>query len=138
VTLLMNNLASVLREQGRLDEAEPLLREALALRIQVYGPDHPRVAVSHYNLGRLLHAGGRTDEGITHLRMTLDIDRRAYGPLHPEIGADAFQLGRALVDAGQCADALIVLAEADSVFRTHADSAGVARTDEARRSCSQS
>lgn len=135
VMLLMNNLASVLREQDRFDEAEPLLREALELRIQVYGADHPRVAVSHYNLGRLLHASGRTAEGITHLRTTLDIDRRAYGPLHPEIGTDAFQLGSALVDAGQCDDALIVLAEADSVFRTHADSAGLARTDAARRHC---
>jgi serine/threonine-protein kinase len=135
VTLLMNNLASVLREQGRLDEAEPLLREALALRIQVYGSDHPRVAVSHYNLGRLLRARGRTDEGITHLRTTLDIDRRAYGALHPEIGADAFQLGSALVDAGRCAEAHVVLAEADSVFRIHADSAGLARTEEARRAC---
>jgi tetratricopeptide (TPR) repeat protein len=133
--LLMNNLASVLREQGRLDEAEPLLREALALRIQVYGSDHPRVAVSHYNLGRLLRARGRTDEGITHLRTTLDIDRRAYGALHPEIGADAFQLGSALVDAGRCAEAHVVLAEADSVFRIHADSAGLARTEEARRAC---
>jgi eukaryotic-like serine/threonine-protein kinase len=138
VMLLMNNLASVLREQGRFDEAEPLLREALALRIQVYGSDHPRVAVSHYNLGRLLHALGRTEEAITHLRTTLDIDRRAYGPLHPEIGADAFQLGSTLVDAGRCADALIVLAEADSVFRTHADSAGISRTGEARQHCSSS
>jgi tetratricopeptide (TPR) repeat protein/predicted Ser/Thr protein kinase len=137
VMLLMNNLASVLREQDRFDEAEPLLREALDLRIQVYGPDHPRVAVSHYNLGRLLHARGRIDEGITHLRTTLDIDRRAYGPLHPEIGVDAFQLGSALVDAGQCPDALVALAEADAVFRTHADSAGIARTDEARQLCSQ-
>lgn len=137
VMLLMNNLASVLREQDRFDEAEPLLREALALRIQVYGSDHPRVAVSHYNLGRLLHARGNIEEAITHLRTTLDIDRRAYGPSHPEVGADAFQLGSALVDAGQCEDALAVLAEADSVFRTHADSAGLARTHEERRPCSQ-
>jgi eukaryotic-like serine/threonine-protein kinase len=47
---LLNNLALTLDAQGKLDEAESLFREALALRKQLFGNEHPDVAVSLANL----------------------------------------------------------------------------------------
>ena len=40
-TALVGNLASLLKEQGKLAEAEPLYREALEGRREVLGPRHP-------------------------------------------------------------------------------------------------
>ena len=37
---LLNNIAMLLRQQDRLDEAEPFLRRALAGSEQTLGPDH--------------------------------------------------------------------------------------------------
>ena len=50
-----SNLAGLLKELGRLDEAEALYREALRQR-----PDEPGL---HYNLGLVLLLRGRLDEG---------------------------------------------------------------------------
>lgn len=96
VLLSMNNLASVLREQGRMEEAEVLFRDALALRVQVYGDDHPSGGPSRCNLGRLLHARGRPDEAAVHLRAALDIDRCAH--------ADSAGLARTAAVRAACED----------------------------------
>jgi len=41
----LNNLAVFLIDLDRIDEAEPLLRDALVNRIEIYGEEHPMVAV---------------------------------------------------------------------------------------------
>jgi Flp pilus assembly protein TadD len=38
----LNNLAVLLRRKDRSDEAEPLYREALAMRRKLLGPEHGR------------------------------------------------------------------------------------------------
>ena len=43
VATQLNNLAELLRAQGKLDEAEPLCKESLAIDKQAYGNDHPEV-----------------------------------------------------------------------------------------------
>ena len=40
--------------QGKLDEAEPLFKQALAIYKKVYGEEHPRVATALNNLAQLL------------------------------------------------------------------------------------
>src|SRR5205085_2700699 len=42
----INNLAELLQDTNRLDEAEPLYRRALALWEKSLGPDHPDVATT--------------------------------------------------------------------------------------------
>ncbi|CAN0422877.1 unnamed protein product, partial [Discosporangium mesarthrocarpum] len=51
---VLNNLAVVLSEQGKAEEAEPLHRRALDLRQRCLGPNHPDVATLRSNLAASL------------------------------------------------------------------------------------
>ncbi|WP_292619852.1 MULTISPECIES: tetratricopeptide repeat protein [unclassified Nitrobacter] len=55
----MDNLASVYKDEGRYAEAEPLYKQALAIREKALPPDHPDVAQSRKNLADLDSAQGR-------------------------------------------------------------------------------
>ena len=48
----LNNLAVLLKDTNRLEEAEPLMRRALDIWEKAYGPDHPQVATGLNNLAR--------------------------------------------------------------------------------------
>jgi len=52
----------VLRTLGKYQEAEPLLRRALAIAERTLGPKHPHVAKVLENLAALDRALGRDDE----------------------------------------------------------------------------
>ncbi len=58
----LNNLASLYRDQGRYDEAEPLHQRALAIFEKALGPDHPDVATTLENYAALLQEVGRDAE----------------------------------------------------------------------------
>ena len=55
----LNKLAELLQDTSRLEEAEPLMRRALAIDEKAYGPDHPAVAKDLNNLARLLTRNAR-------------------------------------------------------------------------------
>jgi hypothetical protein len=54
--MCLNNLALLLHATNRLSKAEPLMRRALAIDEQSYGPEHPEVAIALNNLAALLWA----------------------------------------------------------------------------------
>ena len=72
----LNNLGNVLRAQGRLREAEPLLREALEKRRRVLGEEHPSTLRSINSLGVLLQAQGRLREAEPYFREALEQQQR--------------------------------------------------------------
>jgi len=51
-------LALTLQAQGKLDEAEPLMRRDLSITEKSLGPDHPDVATGLNNLAQLLQVHG--------------------------------------------------------------------------------
>ena len=50
----VGNLAALLQDRGRLEEAEPLHRRALEARERTLGPEHPKTLKSVNNLAGLL------------------------------------------------------------------------------------
>ena len=52
----------MLKQQGKLEEAEPLSREALEGMREVHGPRHPSTLIAVDNLATLLVESGRTEE----------------------------------------------------------------------------
>ena len=44
----------VSQDQGKLSEAEPLMRRSLAIKEKALGPDHPDVAISLSSIASLL------------------------------------------------------------------------------------
>ncbi|MHC4620694.1 MAG: tetratricopeptide repeat protein [Planctomycetota bacterium] len=53
VAICLNNLAQLLKETGRLKEAEPLMHRALEIFTRSLGPDHPNTLRVKRNLEKL-------------------------------------------------------------------------------------
>jgi len=79
----LNNLAALLYSQGKLDEAEPLCRRALAGYETKLGPDHPSTLMSVKNLAGLLASPGKLVEAEPLYRRALAGREAKLGPDHP-------------------------------------------------------
>jgi CHAT domain-containing protein/tetratricopeptide (TPR) repeat protein len=101
----LNNLGSVFQSQGRLTEAEILLREALAMRRRLIKGDHPNLALSLNNLGLLLKDQGRLAEAEPLLRDALAIYRRLFRGDHPDLATSVNNMGILLLAQGRLAEA---------------------------------
>lgn len=88
--VILNSLAGLLLDQGRIDEAGKALRKALQKR--------ERYAEAHYNLGRVHRASGRLDLAQGSFRRALSID--------PRLARAALELGRICYDSGRSWEAL--------------------------------
>ena len=90
----LNNLAQLLQATNRLAEAEPLMRRALAIDEDSFGPEHPNVAIDLNNLAQLLQATNRLAEAEPLMRRALAIDEASFGPDHPNVAMRPQQPGR--------------------------------------------
>ena len=79
----LNNLAHLLKAQGKLGEAEPLYRRSLSILEQTLGPNHPDVAQSLNNLALLFQAQGKLGEAAPLYRRSIQIFTQSLGPEHP-------------------------------------------------------
>ncbi|WP_367134561.1 FxSxx-COOH system tetratricopeptide repeat protein [Saccharothrix sp. HUAS TT1] len=116
---LLDRAATYLQTQGRLDEALPLFRRALAMTEAEHGPDHASVAVELNNLGLVLRRLGRHGEARELLERALATNERLYGPDHPDVANVLNILGLALIDSDRAADALPLLERALTIDRAH-------------------
>jgi tetratricopeptide (TPR) repeat protein len=98
-------LSRLLRDQGRMNEAESLVRRVLAIVERIRGLDHPDVARGLIDLATLLQDTNRLAEAEPLLRRALAIDERAYGADHPRVGSDLSHLAHLLRDTGRLGEA---------------------------------
>ena len=104
-SMLQNNLGSLLQAQGKLDEAEPLLREALDARRTTLGDQHPNTLASINNLGGLLMDQGKLKEAEALGREALEAMRATLGDRHPDTLSSISNLGVLLQDQGKLDEA---------------------------------
>src|SRR5262249_15418484 len=83
----VNNLAFIYQGQGRLGEAEPLYKRALAMREKALPAGHPYIATSLNNLAFLYHAQGRLAEAEPLYMRALEMREKALPAGHPDIAA---------------------------------------------------
>jgi serine/threonine protein kinase len=107
----LNNLGVLNRELGQPAKAEPLLREAIAMRRQVLGPRHPDVAITLVELSRALREQGKLAESEPPAREALSIRREAFGDEHRETATSKSDLGQILMWGGDLAGAERLLRE---------------------------
>jgi tetratricopeptide (TPR) repeat protein len=74
-----NNLAELLRTQGKYDQAELLYRRAIEIGERVLGKDHPDVARDYSNLALLLHAQGKYEQAEPLYRRAIEINETVLG-----------------------------------------------------------
>jgi serine/threonine protein kinase/tetratricopeptide (TPR) repeat protein len=82
---IASELAVLLKNMERTEEAEPLYREALEIRQRVLG-DHPLTAQSHNNLGVFLRGIGEEEAALEHAEKALEVYRASLGDDHRDVG----------------------------------------------------
>lgn len=106
------NLAFLHRWTLRYAESEAGYREALALRLAIYGPDHPQVAATQNDLAAILEFRGAYEEAEVLYRRGLETDRRCSGPRSLAVGSKLNNLGGLLRKMGRLVEAQGLLEEA--------------------------
>ena len=93
----------MLQATNRLAEAEPLIRRALAIDEQSFGPAHPNVAIHLNNLATLLQDTNRLAEAEPLSRQMVGIFldfTRSTGHEHPNLYAALNNYASILADLG--------------------------------------
>ena len=92
----LQHLALLYQEQGRLEDALPMLTRALTLEERAAGDEHPDVATALSLLAGLQVRRGQYADAEDHYRRALNIDENALGSRHPGVAASASNLGATL------------------------------------------
>ena len=100
-----SNLATVLGDLGRLEEAETENRAVLEIWRRMLGEEHPNTLASRSNLATVLGALGRLEEAETENRAVLEIRRRMLGEEHPNTLTSRSNLATVLGDLGRLEEA---------------------------------
>ncbi|MBI3948720.1 MAG: tetratricopeptide repeat protein [Armatimonadetes bacterium] len=102
---LMNDLGLLLHARAQYAEAEPLMRRALAINEESFGPEHPNVAIRLNNLAALLQATNRLAEAEPLMRRALAIEEGSFGPEHPNVAIHLNNLAQLLQATNRLAEA---------------------------------
>lgn len=117
VATVAGNLAVVLLELERTDEARRLLERALAIRRAVFGARDPLIAESLNNLAELERRTGRLDRARTLHEAALGLRREVLDDGHPDVAESLNNLGVLLHDLGEAEAAAAHLGEAHGIRR---------------------
>jgi len=79
-----HHLAWALKELGRLDEAETMLRSIVDRRRRVLGAEHPDTLASTLNLANVVYKQGRMAEAEEILTELIPIQKRVLGESHTD------------------------------------------------------
>ena len=103
---LLENMGTLVAEQGKYDEALGYVQHALAIHEKVDGPESMRVAQSSVDLALILGSQGNYKEAETYARRGLRLYEKTLGPANPDVGWSWFQIGYALEGQGRIEEAL--------------------------------
>jgi tetratricopeptide (TPR) repeat protein len=81
---MLNQAGYYLQAQGQYQQAEPLYLEALEIRKQVLGTNHPDYATSLNNLANLYREQGRYEQAAPLSQQALEITKQVLGTNHPD------------------------------------------------------
>lgn len=81
----INNLAVLLMEQGKLEEAGEQHKRALSIRTKLFGENHTDAATSYHNMALLCKRQGKLAEAEEHYRKALSIRTKLFGEIHPDV-----------------------------------------------------
>ncbi|WP_428264588.1 tetratricopeptide repeat protein [Haliangium sp.] len=90
----LSNKAIVVKHMGHYEQARALYEQALSIREQISGPDHPKVATLLNNLALVLEHEGAYRETQRLLERSLAIKQRTLGEEHPKLATAYNNLAR--------------------------------------------
>ena len=94
-------LGNALSAEGRLEEAEGVVRDNLARARALYGTGHRMAMGIRFNLGLVLDGQGKSEEAA-HVYTELNTEQqRVLGPEHPDTLMSAMQIANSDLNAGR-------------------------------------
>ncbi|WBB88189.1 tetratricopeptide repeat protein [Micromonospora sp. WMMC264] len=102
---IRNNLADIMRWQGRYAEAETGYREVLAARIRLLGADHPDTLSTRHHLAVVMQEQGRYAEAETGYREVVAARIRLLGADHSDTLKTRNNLAVVMQEQGRYAEA---------------------------------
>ena len=105
------------RDQGRHEEAEPLIKHGLSVRERLQGSEHPQTLVAVNNLAALYLDQGRLGEAAELFRRVLDVRERVLGLEHPDTLLSVNNLASALDGQGRYVESLPLYTRAADAYR---------------------
>lgn len=115
VAASLHALAESYRLDGRIDHAEELHENALKMRMQRHGDQHPLVATSLLHLADHYQSLNRRIEAEPLYRMALCIRQRELGPWHPDVAACLDRLASLYRGTGRETDAAFLAKRAATI-----------------------
>jgi tetratricopeptide (TPR) repeat protein len=127
----INNVAWVLMNQDRPDEAEPLYAEVLAMQRKLFGDAHPDLAVALNNVGFARDRRGDLRGAEASYLEALRMNRRLLGERHPEVAKMMSNLALVIYAQGRRSEAIdlqraSLAMRRDLLGNEHPDVAGAA------------
>jgi len=98
---LLQASAETMREVGLIERALAPQEDALEIRREQLGHDHPNTLDSIDHLGLLHVSLGEPDTAMTYLRKALEERRRVLGAEHPDTLASIYHVGTQLFRLGE-------------------------------------
>jgi len=109
---LYETLGTLYENLGKFDQADSLLKSALAKRESLFGHDSPQVAETLVAIGLLRDDQARLPDAEQTVREGLAIEKRHLASNHPAIAKATTALGKVLEDRGSYDMAIQALNEA--------------------------
>lgn len=94
IAITYNDLAVVLYEMEEYEEAENLLKKALQIQTDSYGPDSIVLSTTCSNLGLVCSGYGEHGKAVDYYEKALELQRSCYGELHPGTAVICCNLGQ--------------------------------------------
>jgi tetratricopeptide (TPR) repeat protein len=82
---IFNNMAKVLQQRGRYDEAMEMYQKALGVTISAFGREHGEVGTTYAKMASVLHQQGRLEEAISMYKKALAVTVPALGATHSSV-----------------------------------------------------
>ena len=98
--------------QGKLEQAQPLILEALALRRSSEGPLSPGVSDNLNTLGQIAYMRQDLPAAERYFRGNVAVDQKVLGPNHPDFATTLNNLARVLLEERKFAEATPMLERA--------------------------
>jgi tetratricopeptide (TPR) repeat protein len=98
-------LGNLLRDQGRLEEIEPLAREAVSVLEGRLGPEHPEIVATLTYLAQIEGELDKNAEAERLLARAIAIQEKSLGPNHPQVANTLERYAEALQATGHEAEA---------------------------------
>lgn len=115
--VMLNKVAVLYQESGRLRECEALCRKLLSTYESLYGPEHPEAISATGNLGWILFLLDRSEEALGLLRRAQEAARRVHGAVHEQTQNWTNSLAAALRETGHLEEAMVLQRQALDMAR---------------------